>query len=156
MNIQLDEALLEFRRRIVGTQVRRQKVEGVELVIDDLGNAPHVFRYLLHVHFARPERPANEQSEMHRTSIAAALICNEDPATTITTIINTNHWPIDEDQLLRNRGMQMVTCRRMAKYRNGTPNHYVLNDGMDDSESSQIIVSYMAQSRKHLERMPIA
>lgn len=57
MNVQLHDALIQFREWIVGREVRRRQVESVELIIDDLGgvSGSGQLRFMICVHF--PENP---------------------------------------------------------------------------------------------------
>ena len=58
MNIQLHDALRQFREGIVGTRVRGLPVESVELIIDTNGEDTG-FRFFLYVHFTEPDFPEN-------------------------------------------------------------------------------------------------
>lgn len=58
MTICLHDALQQFRQRTLGTFIRGQRVDGVELTIDDLGDRG--WRHILCVHFK--ENPVEEGS----------------------------------------------------------------------------------------------
>lgn len=61
--MELDEALKAYYSRTVGTLIRGQKVESVELCIDTNGEQG-ALRYFLHVHFVEPELPVNMRPEL--------------------------------------------------------------------------------------------
>lgn len=68
MQIELEAALDRFRATMVGQYVRGQKVDGVELLIDD--NSPgRKWRYFLHVVFQEnPHEPgASEEMNLIRS-----------------------------------------------------------------------------------------
>ena len=61
--MQLHEALEVFRDRVLGTTIRGQKVDGVELVIDTLGERPHGLRFILFVLFTDTILPQDMTKE---------------------------------------------------------------------------------------------
>jgi len=56
--VDIDQLLAGYHARVVGTKIRGQTVESVELCIDT-NNGQNNLRYFLHVFFAEPELPTN-------------------------------------------------------------------------------------------------